>query len=96
MAASNTRQCFTECIGKSIKGVLFDALPVGRADLQSGNVTLVFDDGTGLTMGKGSAGDYPVWWLESIGEIARAISIERGNLENMQARLKDVISMAGL
>ena len=48
MAASNTKECFRECVGKKVVGVLFDAMPSGHRDLSRGTKTLLFDDGSGL------------------------------------------------
>ena len=50
MTASNTKECFTDCIGKTVLGCLFDAFPSNRRDLAAGTKTIVFDDGTGLTI----------------------------------------------
>ena len=30
MAASNTKECFRECVGKKVVGVLFDVMPLGH------------------------------------------------------------------
>ncbi len=50
MVASNTRDCFRACVGKLVTGVMFDALPVGSRQLATGTKTLIFDDGSGLTV----------------------------------------------
>jgi hypothetical protein len=91
MTASNTKDCFREIVGKQVKGVLFDALPVGgRGDLSDGTKTLVFDDGTGLTIS--SSGTY---WRESANEISRAIEIARAKLKSAKRDIEDVLIAAG-
>jgi hypothetical protein len=95
MAASNTRECFTECVGQKIRGVLFDALPIGRADLARDKVSLVLNDGTALTIGVSSAGGFLVWWNDSAEEVSRAIAKEKTRLEDTTARLGELLTMAG-
>lgn len=90
MAASNTKDAFRELVGKRIAGVLFNALPLNRADLSAGTKTLVFDDGTGFTVaGNGS------FWQESKDEIARAIRWARADLETAKRNIQDVLIAAG-
>ena len=88
--ASNTKDCFREFIGHTVKGVLFDALPVGRYDLQGGNKTLVFDDGRGLTFANNGS-----YWIDSADEVKRAITIVKGMLEAAQLDAKDILALAG-
>jgi len=90
MPASNTKDCFRECVGKKIKGVLFDALPVGDRHIAIGTKTLVFDDGSGLTITSGGA-----FWIESATEIGRAIEIKRSELEDNRRDIQDVLVAAG-
>lgn len=90
MQTSNTRGCFSCCIGRRVVGVLFDALPLGRRDLAAGNKTLVFEDGYGLTIA--TRGSY---WTESKSDIAQAIDRKKAELDQTSAELKDVLELAG-
>lgn len=54
--ASNTRDCYREFVGQRLIGLVFDALPVRRRDIARGTVTMIFEDGRGLTIG--SNGSY--------------------------------------
>ena len=80
--ADFSRDCFRECVGKHVKDVIFDTFPVGYQDLNSGTNTLIFDDGTALTIS--SMGSY---WLESPEEIKRAIQELRARLERTKAEI---------
>jgi hypothetical protein len=90
MTASNTRDCFREFVGKRVKGVLFDALPVNRVDLSAGNKTLVFDDGRGLTFANNGS-----YWIDSADEVKRAIDLVKADLKKAQKEIKGVLSLAG-
>jgi hypothetical protein len=90
MTASNTFDCFRECVGKRVVGVLRDAMPPCRRDIAAGTKTLVFDDGTGLTIA--SNGSY---WTERKDEIDRAIRIRREELEANHRDIQDVLDLAG-
>ena len=90
MAASNTKDAVRELIGKRIVGVLFDTIPLGRADLSAGTKTLVFDDGTGFTVTSHGA-----FWRESENAIARAGDAARARLENAKRDIEDVLVAAG-
>lgn len=68
MAASNTKECFRECGGKKVVGGLFDAMPSGRSDLSRGTKTLLFDDGSGLTISAKGA-----FWVEHPEEVKRVL-----------------------
>lgn len=90
MAASNTKDCFRECIGKKVVGVLFDALPLNRADLSGGNKTLLFDDGSALTIASNGS-----FWQESPTDVERAIEGKQSELAALSRDLRDVIELAG-
>lgn len=90
MAASNTRECFSECIGRKVVGVLFNALPTGWQDIANGTKTLVFDDGRGLTIS--STGTF---WQESADDINQAVRVQRAELEARKRELADVLALAG-
>ena len=90
MSTSNTKECFRECIGLKVKGVLFDALPMGGLALAHGTKTLVFDDGTGLTVsGNGS------YWRETKAGIEGAVDDVRARLARAHQDLEDVLASAG-
>lgn len=88
--AANTQNCVRAIVGKKIVGVMFDALPVQRRDLASGNKTLVFDDGSGFTFTSGGA-----FWLENADDVARAVALKRDELEAVQRDIQDVLDLAG-
>ncbi len=90
MASANTFDCFRECVGKKVVGVLNGAIPTSRRDLAAGTKTLVFDDGTGLTIA--SNGSY---WTERKDEIERAIRIQKAKLEANERDIQDVLTVAG-
>jgi hypothetical protein len=90
MVASNTKDCFRECIGKRVKGVLFDAMPIGRLDLARGTKSLIFDDGTALTIGGNGS-----FWIDGVEEVNRAILIRRKELEDTKAEISEVLIAAG-
>lgn len=90
MAASNTFDCFRECIGLRVVGVLRDAMPVSDRGLAKGTKTLVFEDGTGLTMAPNGS-----YWRESSNEIDRAISVRKRELDALNRDVADVLATAG-
>lgn len=85
---ANVRDCFTGCVGRTVVGVLFDALPVNRPELASGSKTLVFDDGMGLTV-RGTA-----FWVDSAADVQRAIGHRAAELERATAELQAVLALA--
>jgi hypothetical protein len=87
---SNTRDCFRACVGKRIKGVLFDAIPAGRKDLSSGTKTLIFEDGSGFTIARNGS-----FWIDGVEQIKRAILHKREELEVTNAEIKEVLKEAG-
>lgn len=90
MATANTREAVRELIGKKIVGVLFDALPLNRADLRSGNKTLVFEDGTGFTFNTNGA-----YWNENAEDVKRAVQAVEKSLSDTQRELRGVRKLAG-
>lgn len=90
MATSNTTDCFREIIGLKVQGLLFNALPVNRPDLQPGNKTIVFEDGTGLTIS--SNGSY---WRESRQDIELAARQRRKELDALERETREVLALAG-
>lgn len=88
--ASNTKDCFRAVVGHTIKGVLFDAMPPNRHDLRQGNKTLVFEDGTGLTISSGGS-----YWLESKEDVDRACRLKAKELANLQRETVDMLNAAG-
>ena len=89
-ATSNTHECFSICVGRKVVGVLFDALPLSRRDLATGNKTLVFEDGYGLTISS-SGSD----WTETRDDVAAAIRRKRDDLGRNQREIEQVLSLAG-
>ena len=89
-SCANIHEAFSTFIGCTVKGVLFNALPSGRADLSQGTKTLVFDCGWGLTIS--SNGSY---WPELPDEVRRAIQRKRQELATSQSQLKGVLKLAG-
>ena len=90
-ATSNTIGSFSTFIGCRLKGVLYDALPLGRLDLSRGTNTLVFECGWGLTFaGNGS------YWVECPQEIAQAIRIRKGELAAAQRETEAIWELAGV
>lgn len=87
---SNTRACFEGCVGKKIVGVLFDALPINRADLRRGSKTLVFEDGTGLTIS--SSGSF---WRERSDDVKCAVEVVERELRQTEDNLRGVLDLAG-
>lgn len=90
MPASNTKDCFRAFIGHKVKGVLFDALPMGRCDLADGNKTLVFDDGRGLTIANNGS-----YWVESAEDVREAISTTKKRLQSAKKDIEDVLQLTG-
>lgn len=90
MTASNTRECFKDCIGKKVVGVLFDALPWDRDELSKGSKTLLFDDGTALTIAANGT-----FWIDLPGEVRRAISKRLIMLDDIKKEISEVLSAAG-
>lgn len=91
MSTANTHDCIRDFIGKTVVGVLFDALPVNRRDLASGNKTLVFDDTTGFTFS--SEGTF---WSETAKDIARAVQKKHDELHLVEQEIRDVLIVAGI
>jgi hypothetical protein len=89
-AAANTNECFTEFIGRTVVGVMFDAFPPARHDLSAGTKTLIFDDGRGLTIS--SKGTF---WIEREEVVQRAIAKAQHDLDATQKRLGGVLALAG-
>lgn len=89
MPASNTRECFTACVGQKIIGVLFDALPNSRTDIAIGTKTLVFEDGSGLTISSGGS-----FWMENENEVKKAVKAKWSELQSTVQTLEAVLKLA--
>lgn len=89
MTASNTKDCFRACVGKRITGLLFDTLPLNRTDLSAGSKTIIFDDGSGLTIASNGS-----FWLESENEVARGIKSKKRALELVKQDIREVVDLA--
>lgn len=78
--ASNTKECFRYCIGLQVIGVMFG----------NDGYTLVFDNGTGLTLNSTGA-----FWIEGRDAIDRMRGEHRQRLEHLTADLRDVLALSG-
>ncbi len=83
---SNTRGCFSGCIGRKIIGVLFNI----HRSLESGTKTFVFDDGTGFTVS-----DNGSFWREHADDIRHAIIPLQQRLKETSEEIKSVLQLAG-
>lgn len=89
-AASNTQDCFREVVGKTVIGVLFNAMPPCRHDLAQGTKTLIFDDTTGLTIANNGS-----FWLESATDVQQAIRKREAELKRVNKEISEVLRLAG-
>ena len=87
---SNTADVFRYAIGRTIIGVLRSALPVSRPDLAKGNKTLVFDDGTALTMTSGGA-----YRIERAEDVDRAVKRTQQKLDDAMRDYQAILDLAG-
>ncbi len=78
--ASNTDDCFRECIGHQVKGILIEAE----------SRTLVLDDGRGLTISHNGS-----YWIASAADLTHAIAKRRQHLRHVEREIQDVIALAG-
>lgn len=83
---SNTRGCFSACIGRKIIGVLFNI----HKTIDNGTKTFVFDDGTGFTVS-----DNGSFWRETSDEIRRAIDPIKQRLQQTSEEIKGVLELSG-
>lgn len=90
MTASNTKDCFRECVGKKVTGVLFGALPLGDRDIASRTKTLIFDDGTGLTISSNGS-----FWRETAKDVRHAVEWKRDELNATKGEIAEVLALAG-
>lgn len=90
MIAANTAGCVTDFVGKRLRGVLFNALPVNHKDIAAGTKTLIFEDGRGLTIASNGS-----FWIDSADDVGRAIRVAEQQLADTRARLEEVLSLAG-
>ena len=91
MSVANTQDCIRDLIGKTIVGVLFNALPVKHGDLAVGTKTLVFDDGTGFTFNSRGA-----FWAETADDTTKAVKKKRDELRLAEQEIEDVLVVAGV
>lgn len=90
MTTANTKDCLRECVGRTVRGVLFDAFPPGRPDLASGTKALILDDGRAIVFADNGA-----FWMETRADVERAVARAREALQLVQADLADVLTAAG-
>ena len=91
MPASNTRDCFREFVGQKLVGLMFDAMPMSRADLKAGNAHLIFEDGRALTLSNNGS-----YWIDSADDVIRALEANKRRLEQLQRETSEVIVASGL
>jgi hypothetical protein len=91
MAASNTKDCFRECVGKRIKGVVFNSSPINSRELSKGTKTLIFDDNTGLTITANGS-----FWNESVVDVESIIKNKKDELKKLETEICEVLSIAGV
>jgi hypothetical protein len=89
-AASNSAECLRELSGRTIVGILQDAMPPHRPDLAQGTKTLVLDDGTGFTFTRNGA-----FWRETSDNIDRAIRREKQRLADAIGETAELLKLAG-
>lgn len=92
-APSNTRECVLQFKGRTVFGVLMSALPLDGSVRET--VTIVFDDGSGLTF-------TGAFWAESRVDVELALGRLRRQMETAgvallayQALAEDALRMAG-
>lgn len=90
MTTANTKDCIRECIGRTVRGVLFDAFPPGRSDIAGGTKALVLDDGRAIVFADNGA-----FWMENRADVERAIARAKEALQLVQSDLADVLTAAG-
>ena len=91
MSAANTHDCIRDLIGKTIVGVLFNALPVNQQSIATGTKTLVFDDGTGFTLNSRGA-----FWSETADDITKAVKKKHHDLRLVEQEIRDVLVVFGI
>jgi hypothetical protein len=88
-AASNTRECILQHRGKRIIGCLFGQLPRSRADISSGTVSIILDDGSALTFSASGA-----YWTDSKADVDWAIGRFRKTVEETGRLAAEAIALA--
>jgi hypothetical protein len=86
---SNSRECFRSFTGCKIIGVLFDAFPLRRRDLQEGTQTFVFDCGHAITFASNGS-----FWPESDDEVRQAIEDTRERIKRDQQDAEGILKLA--
>jgi len=85
MTTANTKDCLRECIGHTVRGVLFHAF-----DGEHGTQALVLDDGRAIVFC-----DTGGFWMENAEAVKRAIASVRDSLQRAHADLADLLVVAG-
>ena len=93
MSASNTKECILDFRGCKLVGVLMHKLPLSRQDIARKTITLLFDNGEGLTFS--APNEHPAYWPESKEDVSRALDQVRSELQNTVEMLGDALSAAG-
>ena len=89
MAASNTKECFSEFVGMKFIGVLFNALPLTNPALSFGNKTLIFEDGRGLTISENGS-----YWIDNKENVSRAVYWRCEDLNRCKAEMEEMLELA--
>jgi hypothetical protein len=93
VSASNTKECILDFRGCKLVGVLMHKLPLSRQDIARKTITLLFDNGEGLTFSAPNA--HPTYWSESKEDISRALHGVRKKLQDTSDMLGDVLHASG-
>jgi hypothetical protein len=93
VSASNTKECILDFRGCKLVGVLMHKLPLSRQDIARKTITLLFDNGKGLTFS--APNEHPTYWSESKEDVSRALDQVRSELQNTAEMLGDTLSAAG-
>jgi hypothetical protein len=88
----SNQDVFTSCVGRTVVGVLTDAIPQGRYDEAAGSLALVFDDGTAL-----------LWHSRmnrvcrvSVEDVAAVVADRTAQLEKLSEQLTEMQTLAGV
>ena len=93
MSAANTAECILQFRGKKLVGVLFYALPSTNADIAGRTITLVFDDGTGLSFS--GVDSRPSFWAERREDVESGTNRLIAQLEASGAKIRELLELRG-
>jgi len=90
MCPSNSRECWESTISKRIVGVLMGALPINDAGIAGRCKSLIFDDGTALTVCNNGS-----FWTERAEDVKRAIERKHKELAAIDVEMHSTLAAAG-